>query len=144
MKNLHIVIGHLGKDPQIKNFESGNKVAQFSVATTESYKDKQSGEWKKNTNWINITCWGGAATYAEKYLKKGNQVYVEGKVVTRDYADGNGNKKYITETVASTVRSLERKASGEAQSVPPPPDTSNVGADTASAGGFPVDDDLPF
>ena len=94
--NKAILIGHLGKDPEIRNFESGATLATFSMATTESYKDKTTGEKKEITEWHNIVLWRGLAEIAAKYLHKGDMVYIEGKIRTRSY-EKDGVTKYITE-----------------------------------------------
>ena len=93
--NKVILIGHLGKDPELRDV-AGNKVANFTLATSESYKDK-SGEKQTVTEWHNLVLWGKIAEIAEKYLKKGSQVYVEGKIMYRSYEDKQGNKRYITD-----------------------------------------------
>jgi len=112
MVNKATLIGNLGKDPEIRNLESGAKVASFSIATNESYKDK-SGERQTVTEWHNIVAWRGLADVAEMYLKKGHMVYIEGKITTRKWQDNNGNDRYTTDIVAQNLRLLERKNSGE-------------------------------
>ena len=89
--NKVILVGNLGRDPEVKTTESGAKYARFSLATTESYKDK-SGEKKDRTEWHNILCWRGLAEIAEKYLTKGSQIYLEGKIRTSTWED-NGQKR---------------------------------------------------
>ncbi|MDD3280402.1 MAG: single-stranded DNA-binding protein [Bacteroidales bacterium] len=106
--NKVILVGHLGKDPEVKTIESGVKVAKFSLATTETYKDK-SGERKDVTEWHNITCWRNLAEIAEKYLTKGKQIYVEGKIRSRSWED-NGVKKYATDIVADSFTMLGSKS----------------------------------
>lgn len=108
MINKVILVGNLGADPEIRNLESGSKVAKFSVATNENYQDK-SGEWQKITEWHNVVAWRGLADRAENYLKKGGMVYLEGKLTTRKWQDQNGNDKYTTEVVARILRSLEKR-----------------------------------
>ncbi len=103
-----MLIGHLGKDPEVRHLESGAVVAQFSMATSESYKDK-SGEWKNITEWHNIVAWRGLAEAIEKNLKKGNLVYLEGKITTRKWQDKDGNDRYSTDIVANTYRKLDKK-----------------------------------
>ena len=87
--NKVIIVGNLGKDPEVKTLEGGAKVARFTVATTESYKDRTTGERKDVTEWHNVVCWRNLAEIAEKYLVKGKQVYVEGRLRTRSW-DDNG------------------------------------------------------
>ena len=94
--NKVILVGNLGKDPEVKSFEGGAKVARFTVATTESYKDRTTGERKDVTEWHNVVCWRNLADIAEKFLVKGKQVYVEGRLRTRSW-DDNGTKRYVTE-----------------------------------------------
>lgn len=103
--NKVILIGNLGKDPEIRHLESGVAVASFSLATTESYRNKN-GERVDQTEWHNIVLWRGLAEIAEKYLKKGNQIYLEGSLKTRSWEDKEGNKRYTTEIVGSTMTML--------------------------------------
>jgi len=110
MVNKVILIGNLGKDPEVRHLESGSVVAKFSVATNENYRDK-SGEWQTITEWHNIVVWRGLAEKAERSLKKGMQVYIEGKLSTRKWQDKDGNDRYTTDVVANYLRSLERKES---------------------------------
>ena len=109
--NKVILVGNLGKDPEVKTIENGIKFARFSLATTETYRDK-TGERKDVTEWHNVVCWRNLAEIAEKYLTKGKQIYVEGKIKTRSWED-NGVKKYITEIVADNFTMLgTRSGSG--------------------------------
>lgn len=110
MVNKVILIGNLGKDPEVKHLESGSVVAKFSVATNENYRDK-SGEWQTITEWHNVVVWRNLAERAEKSLKKGMQVYVEGKLSTRKWQDQNGNDRYTTDVVSNYFRILEKKES---------------------------------
>src|ERR1700756_445475 len=103
--NKVILVGNLGKDPEIRSIDSGRKVAQFPLATTESYKDKN-GERVDQTEWHNIVFWGPIADVIEKYLKKGSQIYVEGKIRTRSYEDKEKVKKYITEIMGQNMTML--------------------------------------
>lgn len=103
--NKAILVGNLGKDPEVRAIEGGRKVANFSLATTESYKDKN-GERVDSTEWHNIVFWGPIVDVIEKYLKKGSQVYIEGKIRTRSYDDKEGVKKYTTEIVGQTLTML--------------------------------------
>ena len=100
--NRVILIGNLGKDPEIRSLEGGVKVANFSLATTETYKGKN-GEKVESTEWHNIVLWRGLAEVAESYLKKGNSVFIEGKIRTREWTDKDGNKRYTTEIVADNM-----------------------------------------
>ena len=103
--NKVILVGNLGKDPEAFTFENGVKKVSFSLATTESYKDKE-GNKIDQTEWHNIVLWRGLADVAEKYLSKGNQVYIEGKIKTRAWDDKDGNKRYTTEIYADNMTML--------------------------------------
>jgi single-strand DNA-binding protein len=108
MVNKVILIGHLGRDPEVRTLENGSKVGTFSLATNESYKDK-TDNWQTLTEWHNIVVWRGQAERAERELKKGSLAYIEGKITHRKYQDKDGIEKSITEIVAFTVNSLDRK-----------------------------------
>jgi len=108
MQNKVQLIGNLGKDPEVKNLASGKIKANFSLATSENYKNSQ-GEKVTETQWHNIVAWGKIAEIAENYLQKGNKVAIEGKLIHRVYDDKDGNKKYITEVVANSVMMLDSK-----------------------------------
>ncbi|MES2881496.1 MAG: single-stranded DNA-binding protein [Bacteroidota bacterium] len=110
LKNKVQLIGNLGKAPEIKTMEGGKKLARFSVATNESYKDAK-GEKVTETQWHNIVAWGKVAEIAEKYLTKGSEVAVEGKLMNRNYTDKEGIKKYITEVQINEILMLGEKAS---------------------------------
>ncbi len=109
--NKVILIGHLGKDPEVRTIEGEKKVARFSLATTEYYRDR-SGDRKGITEWHNITCWNNLAEIAEKYLTKGKQVYIEGKIRSRSWED-NGVKKYATDIVADNFTMLGSKSDSD-------------------------------
>ena len=134
--NKVILIGNLGKDPEVKHLESGVAVATFSLATTESYKNKN-GERVDQTEWHNIVWWRGLAEVAEKYQKKGNQIYLEGSLRTRSWDDQDGNKKYMTEIVGSNMTMLGGKKD-DSRTTQPEPDMSSV-PETPTE-----EDDLPF
>jgi len=140
--NKVILIGNLGKDPEIRTLETGAKVATFSLATNEVYKDKD-GNKKEVTDWHNIVLWRGLAELAEKYLRKGNQIYLEGKLKSRSYDDKDGNKKYITEVVAENMTFLGKPsdASGSSYDAHPAPNTADM---PVSDSGASIEDDLPF
>lgn len=118
--NKAILIGHLGKDPEIRNFESGATLATFSMATTESYKDKTTGEKKEITEWHNIVLWRGLAEIAAKYLHKGDMVYIEGKIRTRSY-EKDGVTKYITEINGENMVMMSKKDGGNPRQTAPAP-----------------------
>lgn len=139
--NKVILLGNLGKDPDVRYLEGGTAVANFSLATSESYKNRQTGEKVTNTEWHNIVLWRGLAELAEKYLKKGAQVYIEGKLTTRKWQDKDGNDRYTTEIVGSNLQMLGTKQSNQqnASSEVSAPSTNQT-SDEAPA----EDDDLPF
>ncbi|MFK7953990.1 MAG: single-stranded DNA-binding protein [Ekhidna sp.] len=103
--NKVILVGNLGKDPEVRHLENGAAVANFSIATTETYKDRTTGERKDQTEWHNIVLWRGLAEIAEKYLKKGSQIYVEGKLRTRSW-EKDGITRYTTEVVGDNMTML--------------------------------------
>jgi len=105
MVNRVILIGNLGKDPEVRRLENGAVVAKFSVATNENYKDK-SGEWQTLTEWHDVVAWRSLGERAESQLKKGTPVYIEGKLTHRSWEDQEGNKRRTTEVVANYFRSL--------------------------------------
>jgi single-strand DNA-binding protein len=134
--NKVILVGNLGKDPEVRSLESGAKVASFSLATTESYKNKE-GQKVDQTEWHNIVMWRGLAEVAEKYLKKGTQIYLEGKIRTRSWDDKDGNKRYTTEIIADTFTMLGAKREDSS----PSNNISEAAPPPVSPG---PDDDLPF
>tara|TARA_B100001113_G_scaffold188493_1_gene154394 strand:+ start:105 stop:527 length:423 start_codon:yes stop_codon:yes gene_type:complete len=109
--NKALIIGNLGQDPEIKYTQSGSPVANLSVATSERWKDKNTGEQKEQTEWHRVVVFGRLAEIAEQYLKKGSKVFIEGKIQTRDWEDSEGNKKYTTEVVAREMTMLDSRAS---------------------------------
>ncbi len=140
--NKVILIGNLGKDPEVRHLENGATVANFPMATSESYKDKNSGERITQTEWHNIVVWRGLADVAEKYLKKGSSIYVEGKLKTRNWEDKEGNTRYTTEIVADNLTMLGR-APGQDGNDNAGSNSSNETSSSSNA--FDDDtDDLPF
>lgn len=104
--NKVILVGNLGKDPEVRTFQSGDKVVNFSIATSETWKDKMTGERKEKTEWHNIAVYNkGLVTVCENYLKKGSKVYIEGQLETRKWQDQNGNDRYTTEVALRPFRS---------------------------------------
>ena len=145
MINKVILIGNLGKDPEVRTLENGAMYAKFSLATNEAYKDK-SGEWQNITEWHNIIMWRALAERAEKQLKKGSMIYIEGKLTSRSYQDQDGNTKYITEVRANSFRLLEKRESNtNGQSYEP---VDKYASSDATSKQTVVDDagsdDLPF
>ncbi|MDF1672451.1 MAG: single-stranded DNA-binding protein [Vicingaceae bacterium] len=108
LKNKVQLIGNLGNTPEVINLETGKKLAKFSIATNESYKNTK-GEQIKDTQWHNIIAWGKTADIIEKYLEKGSEVAIEGKLVNRSYDDKDGNKRYITEILVNELLMLGNK-----------------------------------
>ncbi len=108
LKNKVQLIGNLGNAPEIKTLEAGKKMARFSMATSESYRNAK-GEKVTDTQWHNLVAWGKVAEIAEKYLTKGKEVVIEGKLVNRSYNDKDGNKKYITEVVVNELLLIGEK-----------------------------------
>ncbi len=113
LKNKVQLIGNLGNAPEVKTTESGKKLARFSVATNESYRNA-SGEKVTETTWHNLVAWGKVADIAEKYLNKGSEVAIEGKLINRSYTDKDGNKKYITEVQVNELLMLGSKTAATA------------------------------
>ncbi len=109
--NKVILVGNVGKDPEVKHLDKGVSVAKFSLATSETYK--KDNQKVTNTEWHNIVAWRGLAEVAEKYVKKGTPLYIEGKIRTRSWDDKDGNKRYTTEIVADTMQLLGQKHGGE-------------------------------
>lgn len=110
--NKVILVGNLGKDPEVRHLEGGVSVANFTLATNDYYKDK-TGARIERTEWHNIAAWRGLAEVAEKYLRKGHQVYIEGRIRTRQYQDKDNQTRYITEIVADEMTMLGGKPQGE-------------------------------
>ena len=137
--NKVILIGNLGKDPEITRLESGVKKAAFSLATTEVYRNKE-GEKISHTEWHNIILWRGLAEVAENYLKKGNTVFVEGRIRKREYEDKDGIKRYVTDIQGDNMTMLSTGPR-------PPAEPGETGGDKAENGNGVVptpEDDLPF
>lgn len=106
--NKAMVIGRLGKDPEMKYTNSGSAIANFTIATSEDWKDKASGEKKSKTEWHRVVAFGKLGEICGEYLSKGKQVYIEGRLQTRVWDDKDGNKRYTTEIVASDMQMLDR------------------------------------
>jgi len=146
--NKVILVGNLGKDPEVRYMPNGNAIANITLATTESWKDKQSGEQQEKTEWHRIVMFRRLGEIAGEYLKKGSQVYIEGKLQTRKWQDNSGNDRYTTEIVASDMQMLGGRSGGgsaefssnsaSAQAAP----AQSAPAPAAAGGDF--DDDIPF
>ncbi len=143
--NKVILVGRLGKDPEVRHLDSGAVVANFSLATSESYKDRTTGERKEQTEWHNIVLWRGLAEVAEKYLHKGDLVYIEGKIRTRSYTDKENVQKYTTEVVGDNMTMLGSKGGGGGSQDMPSESSSGKMTNASESGGSPAaEDDLPF
>lgn len=136
--NKVTLVGNLGKDPEVRSMQNGSKVANLSIATSESWKDKASGERKEKTEWHRVVIFGQLAETAERFLKKGSKVYLEGSLQTRKWTDKDGAEKYSTEVVlqgfGANLTMLDGKPQGDDRPV----------ADNARATAASDDDDLPF
>jgi len=144
--NKAILVGNLGKDPELRYTPSGTAVCTFSLATTERFKNKQ-GEQQDKTEWHNIVVWAGLAEICGKYLTKGKQVYIEGRIQNRSYDDRDGNKRYISEIVANEMQMLSRAGeqgggSGGGGGRPTTPAENFSSAPQEPP--FNPDDDIPF
>ena len=143
--NKVILVGNLGKDPEVRYMPNGNAVANVTLATTESWKDRQTGEQQEKTEWHRVVMFRRLGEIAGEYLKKGSQVYIEGKLQTRKWQDNAGNDRYTTEIVANEMQMLGGRGGGsagfQADSAPaqaaPAPAPATAGADD-------FDDDIPF
>jgi single-strand DNA-binding protein len=139
--NKVIIVGNLGRDPEVSYMPSGKAVTKFSVATSETWKDKTTGEKKERTEWHRIVAFDKLGEICGEYLAKGRQVYVEGKLQTRSYDDKEGVKRYSTEIIASDVQFLGGRESGGGR-------PNSGGAPPRDMGGAqgppPGDDDIPF
>ena len=144
--NKVILVGNLGSDPEVKYMPNGNAVANVSIATTESWKDKQTGEQKDRTEWHRAVFFRRLAEIAGEYLKKGSQVYVEGKLQTRKWQDKNGADHYTTEVIVNDMQMLGGRGGGSAEfaGAPAGRQSSSAPAPAAAATADDFDDDIPF
>lgn len=146
--NKVILLGNVGKDPDVRFLDGGVSVASFSLATTENYKNK-AGERVSQTEWHNIVVWRHLADLADKYISKGQKLYIEGKITNRTWEDKEGNKRYTTEIVASTIELLGKRgddngSSSSSSSQPSPQQNEQKAEDAEIAEKETADDDLPF
>ncbi len=144
--NKVILVGNLGRDPEIRYTPSGSAVASVTIATSEQWKDKQTGEKQERTEWHNVTFFGRLAEIVGEYLKKGSQVYVEGSLRTEKWQDKNGNDRYTTKVIASEMQMLGSRSGGTASynqdaGASPSRPASQPAPATADTG---FDDDIPF
>ena len=151
--NKVILLGNLGRDPEIRSMQSGKKMASFSIATSKRWKDRNTQEQKENTSWHNIVVFNeGLVDVIEKYLKKGSKIYVEGELSTRKYQDKDGNDRYTTEVVLqgynSTLTMLGSNTSTSTEQVSSVSSTNedqlDDNFDSTSSDSSNIDDDIPF
>jgi single-strand DNA-binding protein len=148
--NKVILIGNLGRDPEVKYLPSGSAVCNVTLATSESWKDKESGEKKDRTEWHNVVFFGKLAEIAGEYLKKGSQVYVEGSLRTRKWQDKEGKDRYTTEIVVSDMQMLGGRGGGSAtasyddEPAARPAPARAKAKPAMDAGNDSLDDDIPF
>ena len=137
--NKVMLIGNLGKDPELRHTGDGTPVATFSLATSERYKNKQTGEWEEKTEWHNVVLWRRDAETAGQYLSKGKTVFIEGKLQTRKWQDRDGNTRYTTEIIGDRMQMLSPKGEGRRDG------DFGSGSGGANYGEPPLqDDDIPF
>ena len=150
--NKVILVGTLGKDPETKTFANGGSLTQFSIATSESWIDKNSGERKEQTEWHNIVLQNRLGEIAQQYLKKGSKVYIEGSLNTRKWTDQNGQERYTTQIKGSQLQMLDSANGNNQQQAQQPKPQQQQNSYTAKPqqpyqpqnGGADLDDDLPF
>lgn len=142
--NKVIIVGNVGRDPETRYMPNGEAVTNIAVATTESWKDKNSGDKKESTEWHRITFYRKLAEIAGQYLKKGSSVYIEGKLQTRKWTDKDGVERYTTEIIADTMQMLGGKQDGASNAQKEP--ANQKPAEKPSSGGAfsDMDDDIPF
>ena len=146
--NKVILIGNLGQDPEVRYMPNGGAVTNISVATSETWKDKNTGEQQERTEWHRVVMFRRLAEIAGEYLKKGSKVYIEGRLQTRKWQDQQGNDRYTTEIVADQMQMLDSRSAGgvrqpAARQSRPAAETGNPPPPMA-AGGVAYDDDIPF
>ncbi|MEM1264220.1 MAG: single-stranded DNA-binding protein [Pseudomonadota bacterium] len=137
--NKVILVGNLGADPESRTMPSGSMVTNLRIATAEQWKDKQTGERQERTEWHSVAMFGRLAEISAEYLRKGSQVYIEGRLQTRKWQDKQGNDRYTTEIVANEMQMLGGRGSSAPMAEPPPPASA-----PATAGGGDFDDEIPF
>jgi len=157
-KNLVIIIGNCGQDPEVKYSANGKAITNISIATSESWKDKQTGQQQERTEWHRVVFFNRLAEIAGEYLRKGSKVFVEGSLRTRKWQDQNGQDRYTTEIVANEMQMLDNRASAHCEgnglppqqvsqpSAPSPAENSGQGMPHPSKNEFDdkFDDDIPF
>ena len=141
--NKVILVGNLGKDPEVRFTGTGRAVARFPVATSEVWNDND-GQRQERTEWHNVVVWGKQAETCGQYLAKGRQVFVEGSIRTRQYDDKEGNKRYITEVIGQRIQFLGGRGGGGGSDSPRHVDEPPGGGGGGGGGGGAEDDDIPF
>jgi len=143
--NKVILIGNLGQDPEVKYMPNGGAVTNVTIATSESWKDKNTGETQEKTEWHRVVFFRRLAEIAGEYLKKGSKVYIEGKLQTRKWQDQSGNDRYTTEIIANEMQMLDGRGGGGDFKPSGSSGSSSKQPEPATAGGFDdFDDDIPF
>ena len=145
--NKVILIGNLGADPEVRFMPSGGAVANLRIATSESWKDKQSGETQERTEWHTVALFNRLAEIAGEYLKKGSKVYIEGSLRTRKWQDKNGQDRYTTEIICNDMQMLDSRGGGQAPSsneAPPSYGESKSQSAPTNTATADLDDDIPF
>lgn len=146
--NKVILIGNLGKDPEVRHLENGAVVANFPLATSESYTDRNTGQRVENTDWHDIVVWRGLAEVVEKYVRKGHKIYIEGKLKKRSWQDKEGNTRYTTEVVADELTMLNRPEGNPSAGAPAQSPYNSAGTPPAPSKVDDIinndQDDLPF
>ena len=142
--NKVILVGNLGADPETRYMPSGSAVTNIRVATTESWKDKDTGDQQERTEWHSVAFFGRLAEIVAEYLRKGSQVYIEGKLRTRKWQDREGNDRWSTEVVANEMQMLGSRPGSNAPAQAPAPAAAQVGADAPQPPPGEFDDDIPF
>jgi single-strand DNA-binding protein len=142
--NKVILVGNLGKDPEVRYTPNGDSITNITVATTDTWKDKQTGEKKEATEWHRVVFFGKLAEIAGQYLKKGRQVYIEGALRTRKWQDKEGVDRYTTEIVANEMKMLGSKPEGAAAAPPSSPASAPAAAPAAGGNFNDFEDDIPF
>jgi single-strand DNA-binding protein len=148
--NKVIIVGNVGRDPEVRFTKNGTAVATFSVATSERFKDRD-GQQQERTEWHRVVAWAQLADICGKYLRKGKQVYIEGRLQTRDWEDKDGHKRYTTEVIANQMQMLGRREDGDSsgygggdESYPRGGSGGGSGSDSPMPSGGAADDEIPF
>jgi single-strand DNA-binding protein len=142
--NKVILVGNLGRDPEVRRLNNGSSVVNLRIATSESWRDKNSGERQERTEWHNVVVWGKQAETCGQYLSKGRQVFLEGSIRSRQYDDKDGSKRYITEVIAQRVQFLGNRGGGAGPGAGDAPSRGGGGSSEPPPPPLAEDDDIPF